>query len=192
MNLSPETRSLWLDTSDAPARPALSADIAVDVAVVGAGITGITTALLLKRGGATVAVLEAGRVCDGITGYTTAKVSSLHGLVYQDLVSTFGEDGACIYAQANEGGLDLIAQLVQELGIECDFRRKPNYTYAASPDELRDVEQEAEAARRAGLPVTFTDRLDLPYAIIGSGRPCRTGRVPPTQVRAGARRADPR
>jgi glycine/D-amino acid oxidase-like deaminating enzyme/nitrite reductase/ring-hydroxylating ferredoxin subunit len=160
--------SLWLDTSDGPQRPALSTDLEVDVAVIGAGITGITTALLLKRAGATVAVLEAGRVCEGTTGYTTAKVTSLHGTVYRELVSGFGEDGARIYAQANEGGLGLVARLVRELRIECDFRRKPNYTYATSPAGLRDVEREVEAARSAGLPVTFTDNLDLPYPISGA------------------------
>ena len=162
------TRSLWLDTSEGPAYPPLSRDIEVDVAVVGAGITGITAALLVKRGGARVAVLEAGPVCAGTTGYTTAKVTSLHGTVYRELSSTFGEDGARVYAQANEGGLDMIARLVRDLGIDCDFRRKPNYTYATTPAGLRDVEQEAEAARAAGLSVTFTDRLDLPYPVSGA------------------------
>ena len=160
--------SLWLDTTDAPRRAPLASDIEVDVAVVGAGITGITTALLLKRGGATVAVLEAGRVCEGTTGYTTAKVSSLHGTVYQELASSFGEDGARVYAQANEGGLDLVARLVRELAIDCDFRRKPNYTYATSPAGLRQVEQEVEAAQAAGLAATFTDRLDLPFPVSGA------------------------
>ena len=161
-------RSLWLDTSEGPAYPSLSRDIEVDVVVVGAGITGITTGLLLKRGGARVAVLEAGRVCEGTTGHTTAKVSSLHGTVYRELSSTFGEEGARVYAQANEGGLDLISRLVRELAIDCDLRRKPNYTYATTPAGLRDVEQEAEAARAAGLPVMFTDRLDLPYPVSGA------------------------
>ena len=161
-------RSLWLETSPGSGYPALAANLAVDVVVVGAGITGITTALLLKRGGATVAVLEGGRVCGGTTGYTTAKVSSLHGITYSDLVSDFGEEGARVYAQANEGGLERIARFVAELDVDCDFRRKPNYTYATSPDGLRDLEREADAARAAGLPVTFTGELDLPYPVAGA------------------------
>ena len=168
MNSARSPSSLWLDTSDAPPRPALSTDLEVDVAVIGAGITGITTALMLKRGGATVAVLEAGRVCEGITGHTTAKVTSLHATTYQELVSSAGEEQARTYAAANEGGLEQVARLVQELGIECDFRRKANYTYAAEPDGLPAVEREVEAARAAGLPVTFTDSLDLPYEIAGA------------------------
>jgi glycine/D-amino acid oxidase-like deaminating enzyme/nitrite reductase/ring-hydroxylating ferredoxin subunit len=146
----------------------LSTDLEVDVAVVGAGITGITTALLLKRGGATVAVLEAGGVGAGITGFTTGKVTSLHGTVYREVVSGFGKEGARTYAQANEGGLGLVARLVRELEIDCDFRRKPNYTYSTSPTGLRDLEQEVEAAADAGLAVTFTDSLDLPYPVSGA------------------------
>jgi glycine/D-amino acid oxidase-like deaminating enzyme/nitrite reductase/ring-hydroxylating ferredoxin subunit len=160
--------SLWLETSADPSYPALARDIAVDVAVIGAGITGVTTALLLKRGGARVAVLEAGRVCEGTTGYTTAKVSSLQALTYTRLASRFGEEGARVYAGANEGGLERIAAFVDEYEIDCDFRRKPNFTYAGSRDGLRDVEREMEAARTAGLPVTFTDRLDLPYPVAGA------------------------
>jgi glycine/D-amino acid oxidase-like deaminating enzyme/nitrite reductase/ring-hydroxylating ferredoxin subunit len=157
--------SLWLATASSPPRPALSRDLDVDVAVVGGGITGITTALLLKRGGARVAVLEAGRVCGGTTGYTTAKVTSLHGTAYSELVRAFGEDGARVYAEANEGGLALVAGLVEDFGIDCDLRRRPNWTYATSPAGVRKVEREAEAARAAGLPVTLTDSLDLPFAV---------------------------
>src|SRR5215218_524954 len=66
-------------------------DLKVDVAVVGGGITGLTTALLLQQVGASVAVVEAGRVACGVTGYTTAKVTSLHGLTYAKLTGTFGK-----------------------------------------------------------------------------------------------------
>jgi glycine/D-amino acid oxidase-like deaminating enzyme len=68
-------------------------DLRVEVAVIGGGITGLTTALLLKQAGVSVAVIEAGRVACGVTGSTTAKVTSLHGLTYAKLASTFGQEG---------------------------------------------------------------------------------------------------
>ncbi|HEY0375627.1 MAG TPA: FAD-binding oxidoreductase [Pyrinomonadaceae bacterium] len=80
-------------------------DISVDVAVIGGGIAGIATALLLKQEGRTVAVIEAGRVVERVTGNTTAKVTALHRLVYDHLISQFGEDGARQYADAQTAAI---------------------------------------------------------------------------------------
>ncbi|MBW3669743.1 MAG: FAD-binding oxidoreductase, partial [Actinobacteria bacterium] len=127
--------SLWVATTaaDGPDYPTLSGTVEVDVAVVGSGITGTLTALLLKEAGATVAVVEAGDVCSGVTAYTTAKVTSLHGLAYAGLASHRGEDVARAYGEANEAGLALVARLVAERSIECDFSRRSAYTYTTDP-----------------------------------------------------------
>jgi glycine/D-amino acid oxidase-like deaminating enzyme/nitrite reductase/ring-hydroxylating ferredoxin subunit len=162
--------SLWLDTSDDPGFPRLDRELSVDVAVLGGGIVGISTALLLKRAGLTVAVVEKSSVGSGVTGYTTAKLSSLHGTSYQQLNSSFGEDAARSYGEANEAGIEQIARWVDEEAIDCDFRRKPNYTYAASPDSLPRIEKEVEAARKAGLPASYTDVTDLPFPVAGAVR----------------------
>ena len=70
------------------------------MAVIGGGITGITTALLLKRGGARVAVIEAASVGSGVTGATTAKVTALQSTVLSQIRSRHGEETAAVYAQA--------------------------------------------------------------------------------------------
>jgi glycine/D-amino acid oxidase-like deaminating enzyme len=116
-----------------------------DVAVVGAGITGLTTAVLLKNAGLRVAVLEAGGVCLGATGYTTAKVTAQHGPTYSKISSTFGDDGARAYAEANTAGLELIAALVAEHGIDCAFERRPHHLYTESDSAVSQIEQETEA-----------------------------------------------
>jgi glycine/D-amino acid oxidase-like deaminating enzyme/nitrite reductase/ring-hydroxylating ferredoxin subunit len=162
--------SLWLDTSQGAGFPKLDRPLSVDVAVLGGGIVGISTALLLKRAGMTVAVLEADRVGAGVTGHTTAKLSSLHGLAYAELASSFGDDGARTYGEANQAGIEQIAQWVEAEGIDCDFRRKPNYTYASSRDKLRDIEREVEVAQRLGLPASYTEETDLPYPVAGAVR----------------------
>jgi glycine/D-amino acid oxidase-like deaminating enzyme/nitrite reductase/ring-hydroxylating ferredoxin subunit len=162
--------SLWLDTAPESDFPRLDRPLSVDVAVLGGGITGISTALLLKRAGMTVAVVEADRVGAGVTGNTTAKLSSLHGLVYSQLSSKFGDDGARVHGEANQAGIEQIAQWVEEEAIECDFRRKPNYTYASSRDSLGAIEKEVEVAQRIGLPASYTEEADLPYPIAGAVR----------------------
>jgi FAD dependent oxidoreductase len=82
-SLSSQRASLWLATTPETDFPALQGKVAVDVAIIGGGIAGLTAAVLLKESGTTVAVIEAGHVIQGVTGYTTAKVTSLHGLIYE-------------------------------------------------------------------------------------------------------------
>src|SRR3954468_17993808 len=168
--LEGKNTSLWVDSAPETDYPVLRAGVHVDVAVLGGGIAGLTTAVLLKREGARVAVVEAGRVGAGVTAYTTAQVTSLHGIQSQSVESSFGEDGALAYAEANEAGLERVAQFVDELAIDCDWRRKPAYTYAEDDGDRGKIEDEVEAAVRAGLPATFTTDTDLPWTVAAAIR----------------------
>lgn len=174
MPLRRENVSLWVATTPETSYPYLgqdgSTDVDVDVAVIGAGITGITTALLLKQAGATVALLDADRVAAGVTGYTTAKVTSLHGLVYADLVESFGEDGARTYGEANQAALARVVRFADERGIDCHLERRPAYTYTEDPGRVGAIEAEVEAAQRLGLPATLTTDTDLPFDVAGAVR----------------------
>ena len=163
--------SPWMDT--APARdpfPALPGDLDVDVCVIGAGITGITAALLLKEAGRTVALIDMQGVAEGVTGFTTAKVTALHGLIYDTLKSKHGKDGARVYAEANTAGLELIARWSEERGIDCDFRRRPAFTYAEDDSDLSKLEKESKSAQQAGLDVQLVDEVDLPWPVAGAVR----------------------
>src|SRR5215213_5033260 len=95
---SEEYLSYWLKSSRPPARPALMQDAECDVAVLGGGIVGVTVAHLLARAGVDVVLLEARRIGAGTTGYTTAKITSLHGFTYAKLESSLGEGTARVYA----------------------------------------------------------------------------------------------
>src|SRR3954454_13280931 len=146
--------SLWLATGQAGSRPALDGDASADVAVIGGGITGLVTAALLQREGLDVMVVDQRGLGTGVTGHTTAKVSSLHGLTYARLRSSLGEDAARAYGAANERGIELIERLAGEHSIQCDWRRRANYTYAASKDDRSKVEDEAATAVDLGLPAS--------------------------------------
>ena len=162
--------SVWVDTTPHTTYPAPGATLEVDVCVAGGGILGLLTAAQLKRAGRTVAVLEADRVATGVTGYTTAKVTVLHGLIYDQVRSTFGADGARHYAEANRAGLDLVAGWAADLGIDCDLRRKPAYTYAEDEQDLGKLRDEVDAAREAGLPLELVDDAGLPWPVAGAVR----------------------
>jgi glycine/D-amino acid oxidase-like deaminating enzyme/nitrite reductase/ring-hydroxylating ferredoxin subunit len=181
--------SLWLDTTAPPTFRPLERDVAVDFAVIGAGITGLTTALLLKRAGASVAVVEARRIGHGVTGYTTAKLTSLQGLVYTKLISRFGVERARLYAEANEAGLATIAELAEEVEADCDLRWKPNHTYAEERADLPQIEREMDAATRAGLPVDYIAETDLPFPVAGAIRLANQAEFHPVKYLAALARA---
>jgi glycine/D-amino acid oxidase-like deaminating enzyme/nitrite reductase/ring-hydroxylating ferredoxin subunit len=158
-------RSLWMQTTQAPPRPALSGEREYDVAVVGAGITGLTVAVLLKRAGMRVAVLEMGEVGQGVTGFTTAKITSLHQLVYAELLDRHGEETARVYGAANQAAIAQIAELVDTYGIDCAFERRDAVTWASDEDQAGRVRREGKIARRLGLPARVTAEVDLPFDV---------------------------
>jgi glycine/D-amino acid oxidase-like deaminating enzyme/nitrite reductase/ring-hydroxylating ferredoxin subunit len=158
-------RSVWLATADLPRYPALTEHLEVDVAVVGGGLVGLTTALLALRAGVRVAVLEAAQVGAGTTGYTTGKVTSQHSLVYADLIKRRGTDHAGRYAEANQAGTEQMANLVGELEIDCDLNRAPALVYTVDPQRISELDEEAEAARQLGLPATLAHDTDLPFPV---------------------------
>jgi glycine/D-amino acid oxidase-like deaminating enzyme len=119
--------SYWIESTATPTFPRLEEPVAVDVAVLGAGIAGITAATLLKEAGKTVAVLESREVLRGVTGHTTAKLTSGHTLVYSAIRAIFGSDEARLYAEANEAAIQHVRSVVEARGIDCDLET------AASP-----------------------------------------------------------
>ena len=154
--------SYWMATSPETGFPPLDGGGHVDVTVIGGGIAGITTAFLLKKAGLTVALIDAYRIATGATGYTTAKITALHRLVYADLIDRFGSVKARQYAAANQAGIEQITSLVREYNIPCSFERKPAYTYAESEKDRDLVMAEADAAKSLGLPAVFTEEVGFP------------------------------
>ena len=182
--------SLWLETAPHTDYPPLDSDMTVDVAVLGGGIAGLTSALLLARAGVSVAVLDAGRVGRGVSGYSTAKVTSLHSLTYATLASSRGEDHAHVYGEANEAGLATIARYTRELAIDCDFRRRPNFTFTEEEEKVDQVREEAEAAAGLGLPSSFVQGdIGLPWHVKGAVRFDEQAEFHPTKYLVGIAQA---
>lgn len=155
--------SWWLLSEPPVPRPALEGDRTVDVAVVGAGLTGLAVARELVDRGVSVVVLEADRIASGSSGFTTAKVTSLHGLRYADLLSRHGRDKAQQYADANQWAVEHIATLT-------DAERLPACSYTLDPDRVGQLEEEVEAARSLGLPASLVTETDLPFSVAAGVR----------------------
>src|SRR3954467_6586316 len=119
-NMPKFPKTYWREI-ELPAFNTLEQDLSVDVAIVGAGITGITAAYLLSKEGLKVAILEAGSVLNGTTGHTTAKVTAQHGLIYDELINHVGVEKARLYFESHMNAIQFIESNVKEKGIDCDF-----------------------------------------------------------------------
>jgi glycine/D-amino acid oxidase-like deaminating enzyme/nitrite reductase/ring-hydroxylating ferredoxin subunit len=153
--------SFWIENTPDTNYPTLKEGLSVDVAILGAGIAGITSALLLKKAGLSVAIIEAEEVIKDVTANTTAKITSAHNIIYKELLSEYGKNKASIYADANQSAINQIESIINEYNISCDFRRLPCYIYTENRDSLEIIKEEADAAKKVGLPVSYEESIPL-------------------------------
>jgi glycine/D-amino acid oxidase-like deaminating enzyme/nitrite reductase/ring-hydroxylating ferredoxin subunit len=180
--------SVWEDRNPRTPTPAAEINGSVDVVVIGAGLTGLTTALLLGRAGRRVVVLEADRVGAGTTGRSTAKISLLQGTRLSQISSKHPESVVRQYVEGNREAQAWLERFCEEHGV--DLQHRPAYTYANTSRGDRQVRKEHEAAQRAGLPTEWVDELSLPYATRGAVRLADQCQVDPLAlVQALAREA---
>jgi glycine/D-amino acid oxidase-like deaminating enzyme/nitrite reductase/ring-hydroxylating ferredoxin subunit len=155
----------WFESSHLPSFPAPAADLHVDVLVVGAGITGITAAYLLKKAGRKVALVDRERVASRDTGHTTAHVTYVTDVRLSELVKRFGRDHAQAIWDANAAGMEQIAHLVSAEQIDCEMRRVPMYLHGAIgglPERERSaLEEDAKLAVEFGFDAGFLDSVTI-------------------------------
>jgi glycine/D-amino acid oxidase-like deaminating enzyme/nitrite reductase/ring-hydroxylating ferredoxin subunit len=150
---------VWIDDTPIRKFPKLQRKISADVLVVGAGLTGITAAYLLKKAGSTVALIERERVASIDTGHTTAHLTYVTDVDLQQLVCNFGKDHAQAAWDAGAAAIDEIERIVREEGIECEFGRVPAYLHArmggSSKKEASSLKREADLAAKLGFDAAY-------------------------------------
>ena len=159
--------SIWSQTCRLRQREALPGDMKTDIAVIGAGMAGILIASALQEAGRRVIVLEAERIAGGQTRNTTAKLTCQHGLLYEKLIRTLGEEKARQYAQANAAALMEYRRIIADRNIDCDLEQRDAWVYGSNAAQLW---KEAEAAAALGLPATFVEETKLPFPTAGAVR----------------------
>jgi len=164
-NMPETTHSYWMASTPETNYPALDQDIKVDVAIVGGGMVGITTAYLLTKQGLKVAVIEADRILQGTTGHTTAKLTSQHDLIYASLQNQYGKEMAQQYADANETAIRKVAQIAEEHHINCDYIEQPAYVYTHQDQYIKQIEDEVAVASSLGIKAHYLDSIPLGFKI---------------------------
>jgi glycine/D-amino acid oxidase-like deaminating enzyme/nitrite reductase/ring-hydroxylating ferredoxin subunit len=177
-------KSLWLDTS-----PAIPADSFVpgaeyDTVIVGAGLTGLATGVLLARAGQRVAVVEARSTGAVTTGNTTAKVSLLQGRQLSRITAHHGAGTARAYVDAQREGQAWLLRYCEEHNI--GYERRDAFTYANGEQGVADLRAELQAAAEAGLGGEYVDQVpELPFPVAGALRRADQAQIHPMELLAG-------
>jgi glycine/D-amino acid oxidase-like deaminating enzyme len=163
--------SYWMD-SVTPFQGAAAGPVEgkVDVAVIGAGFTGLSAALALAKRGARVAVLDAGRVGAGASGRNGGQCNNGLAVDFQAVAARHGLDRARLLYRAYDAAVDTVERLVREEGIDCDFHRTGKIKLAAKPEHFDKLQRAQEVlAREVDADTALIEAGDL-RAEIGSDR----------------------
>lgn len=173
--------SIWTATSERPSSPDLVEDLVTDVCVIGAGVTGLSTAYELTRVGKKVVVLDTYCIGGGMTSMTTAHLTSAVDDRYFELERLHGREITRLVAEGHTNAIDRIEDVVGREQIDCSFARVDGYLTLGAGADASTLECELEAARNAGL-----QQVDLVTEVCYPGRgtePClrfrRQGRFHP-------------
>lgn len=146
------TESSWFSNLPRPLRfNKLNQNISVDVAIVGGGIAGITTAYLLSRVGKSVAVLEDGYIGSGETGRTTAHITHALDDRYYNIEKKHGSNGAKLAAESHTAAIDFIDRFTREEEIDCAFEKLDGFLFLDTSDTKSSLEKELIALKNAGI-----------------------------------------
>lgn len=176
------TTSLWQhQVPDYTAQTSTIPQTVFDVVIVGGGITGITTGLLLQQQGKKCLIAEAHNLCFGTTGGTTAHLNTFFDNSYKNIIQDFGEESAQLVARATKEALSLVQQNVQTYAIDCGHAEKDGYVYAQTDEQQQELEDIFNASKRAGVEVDYAASIPIPVpfqkAIVYRGQ----AQIHPTQ-----------
>lgn len=153
----------WLDTSTpGPDRSTTELGGHVDVAVVGAGLTGLSAALHLARKGAKVAVLERDTVAFGASGRNGGMATTGLSIGFRDAIARYGFPTASVLFLAYNDAIDSVEKLVGEEGLDCDFARTGKMTLAAKSGHFDGLRKTHEVlAERLGYETQMVPKSEM-------------------------------
>ncbi len=155
--------SIWSESYNIEKRGELHDREEAEVVIIGGGIAGLLTAYMLKEKGVEAVVIERGRILNGNTLNTTAKITIQHNIIYDKLINEFGENNAKRYAMANMLALENYEEIISKNNIDCEFEIADAYVY--SLDNPEKIEKEYKAAIKLGIDAELVDEIELPFKI---------------------------
>lgn len=161
--------SLWIESGKYQEKiEKLQKNIKVEVCVIGAGLTGLTTAYYLAKEGKQVVIVEKDGICERTSGNTTGKLTSQHGIFYQYLVQSNGKEYARAYLEENEEAIQRVKEIIEKEHISCDLEEESAYVYTQKKEEVSSIKGEAEIVQGLGKEAKFVTQTELPIEIEGA------------------------
>lgn len=151
-----KNESIWANAKKDFNLTSLNQNINTDILIIGAGITGISTAFYLKNQKLDITIIEANKIGSGATLNTTGKITFLQGLIYHKLEQIFDYDISLKYLQSQLEAINLIEENVKKYHIKCDYQKNSSYVYTNNDSEIQEFLKEQE----------FFDKANLNYKII--------------------------
>lgn len=155
----PKSNSVWSEGIVQPKHPQLAGDLKADVVIVGAGITGLTSAYLLLKKGKKVIVVDKESVGSGETFNTTAFLTYATDADLTELVHNFGDEKAKMVWGSLEGAIDLIEMIVREEKIDCEFKRVKLKYFSANPADDSFLHNEFKVMKALGFPASLEEGI---------------------------------
>ena len=160
--------SLWQNSANNNSFKTLSKDIMTDVCIIGGGIFGLTCGYYLSKEGLKVTLIERNDLLQGVTGNTTAKITSQHNLIYKYLNDSLGSDMAKQYLNANQRAVYNIRDIVKNENINCDFEKQDSFVYTTDLNEIEKIKLENDVVNELGFKSEFTTKVKLPFSVLGA------------------------
>ena len=159
-------KSLWLNENIIENFSELKENLETEICIIGGGIFGISTAYYLSKHRYKVVLLEKDKIASKVTGHTTAKITSQHGLIYHYLLNQYGKDFAKKYYEANQKAIENIKKIINSNNINCDFKKQTSNIYTTNESEVNKIEEEIKALEELNIEATKIKESSLPFDII--------------------------
>lgn len=146
----------------------LEGEFKSDICIIGAGLTGLTSAYYLSKLGMKVIILEKDEIASHTSGANTGKITSQHGLIYKYLRDKNDINYARKYYEANNKAIENIREIVEKENIDCELETKNAYVYTTQKEELEKIRKEIDVTKKIGANSEFCNKINLPIEILGA------------------------
>ena len=161
MNRDGARKSIWQQELKTFSSVIPTTDI-FDVAIIGGGITGVSTAFNLQKSGKSCILIEASNIGFGTSGGTTAHLNDFFDTSYAEAIRDFGEAEARLFMECGKEAMQLIESNIRENGIDCDLERKDAHLFALDEKQVSQLDELVDGARAVGFQMDYIDEIQFP------------------------------